>query len=123
MRPKSEGLLWDIEDAARYIVELTDDLSLEEYVSSRMLRQAVERNFEIIGEAVHQLRDSDRTTARRIHRYRNLIELRNSIIHNFGEIDDHFLYRLAHDRLPELIDNIERIRSSDAERPVNDQHV
>lgn len=117
MRPKSEGLLWDIEDAAQYIVQLTRDRTIDDYVNDRTMRQAVERNFEIIGEAIHQLRDSDRRTARRIPRYRNLIELRNSVIHNFGEVDDYRLFDLARERVPELIEQIHEIQRTPDDYP------
>lgn len=48
-------LLEDIRDAAAFVCESTDGESLATYEASRLLRQAVERNFEIIGEALNRL--------------------------------------------------------------------
>lgn len=56
MPPKSLKTLENIRDAAEYIFEIAAQETLESYRKNRMLRQAVERNFEIIGEAVRRLR-------------------------------------------------------------------
>jgi restriction endonuclease S subunit len=55
MRKKTPKLLEDIRDAAAYIRELAQGRTLDDYERDRMLRQAVERNFEIIGEAIEEL--------------------------------------------------------------------
>ena len=63
MHPRSPKLLEDIRDAASFIGEVTAGLSIAEYSANRLLRQAVERNFEIIGEAVRRLASQDPDTA------------------------------------------------------------
>jgi hypothetical protein len=55
MERKSPKLLQDIRDAAAFIRQATADKTLDDYRSDRLLRQAIERNFEIIGEAVGRL--------------------------------------------------------------------
>ncbi len=42
----------DIRDAASCVLAVTEDKKLEDYAANRLLRQAIERNFEVIGEAV-----------------------------------------------------------------------
>ena len=59
MRPKTPKLLEDIRDAAAYIREIARDRTVEDYQRDRMLRQTIERNFEIIGEAVNRLVQHD----------------------------------------------------------------
>jgi uncharacterized protein with HEPN domain len=53
MQPDSEDMarLWDMLDAARAAVQFTDKLQFEDFLEDRMVRNAVERNLEIIGEA------------------------------------------------------------------------
>lgn len=63
MQPRSPKLLEDIRDAAAFIREATRGSEAEKFRNDRLLRQAVERNFEIIGEAVRRLDREDPETA------------------------------------------------------------
>ncbi|CAN5784515.1 hypothetical protein BH23ACT11_BH23ACT11_13590 [soil metagenome] len=64
MRPEwSLKTLDDIRDAASFVLEATRSKSREDYSRERLLRQAVERNFEIIGEAMSRLAREDPDTA------------------------------------------------------------
>jgi len=49
MHARSPKLLEDIRDAAAFIGEVTHSRTLAQYSADRLLRQGVERNFEIIG--------------------------------------------------------------------------
>jgi uncharacterized protein with HEPN domain len=55
MERKSPKLLEDIRDAAAFVRQAVENKSLDDYRRDRLLRQAIERNFEIIGEAVGRL--------------------------------------------------------------------
>ena len=52
MKPKAPKLLEDVRDAAGFIRDTVQDKALADYQRDRLLRQAIERNFEIIGEAL-----------------------------------------------------------------------
>ncbi len=69
MQPRSPKLLEDIRDAA-FISEVAKGKSLADYGADRVLRQAIERNFEIIGEAIKRLAKHDAETAARIDDHR-----------------------------------------------------
>ena len=47
--------LWDARDSADAIAEFVTGRTLNDYLADRMLRSAVERQFEIVGEALRQL--------------------------------------------------------------------
>ncbi len=66
MRPRrTAALLADIWDAARFILVETDAETAESSSANRLLRQAVERNREIVGEAMRRLeREAPDTAAR-----------------------------------------------------------
>ena len=55
MQPKTPKLLEDIRDAAAFIQEAVRGKTIDDYRADRILRQAIERNFEIIGEAMKRL--------------------------------------------------------------------
>jgi uncharacterized protein with HEPN domain len=58
MQPKTPKLLEDIRDAAAFIRDSVRGKTLDDYHGDRLLRQAIERNFEIIGEAIKRLSHS-----------------------------------------------------------------
>ena len=55
MHPRAPKLLEDIRNAADFVKTATLGVVLTQFKQDRLLRQAVERNFEIIGEAVRRL--------------------------------------------------------------------
>ncbi|MCP2165501.1 HepT-like ribonuclease domain-containing protein [Goodfellowiella coeruleoviolacea] len=59
MRPDPSTYLWDALRAAELISRFSAGKSFTDYEADAMLRSAVERQFEIIGEALNQLRKVD----------------------------------------------------------------
>ena len=105
MHPRAPKLLEDIRDAADFVKTATRDLALEQFKQNRMLRQAVERNFEIIGEAMRRLEKDDPATAARITDYRRIIAFRNVLIHGYDIIDPAIVWSaIEHDLAPLLAD-------------------
>jgi uncharacterized protein with HEPN domain len=102
MESKSPKLLEDIRDAAAFIRHVTADKILDDYRADRLLRQAVERNFEIIGEAVGRLAKLDPTTAATIGEYQRIISFRNVLIHGYDLVDDAQVWDVIESDLPTL---------------------
>ena len=74
-----------------------------------MLRAAVERQFEIIGEAVSQLARLDEELAARITNYRRVIAFRNILIHGYSDVDDGLVWDVVETNLPLLRHEVERL--------------
>lgn len=81
MHRRTPKLLEHIRNAAASIGEATRGLRLEDYKSDRLLRQGVERNFEVIGETIERLAGVDSSTAERIGDCRQIVAFRDTLIH------------------------------------------
>jgi uncharacterized protein with HEPN domain len=103
MRPKTPKLLADILDAGGFILDCTRGKTLEDYQHDRRIRQAVERNFEIIGEAVNRLARIDPSVADRISDTSRIIAFRNVLIHGYDLIDDKDVWQVITGSLPKLL--------------------
>ena len=77
-----------------------------------MLRQAVERNFEIIGEAIRRLEKDDPETAARITDYRRIIAFRNVLIHGYDVIDPAIVWSAVEVDLEPLLADVQVLLNS-----------
>lgn len=103
MHPKSPKLLDDVVRSCQFILEDTTGKTLESYENNRLMRQAVERNLEIIGEALVRLREVDRITAARITDIHQIIGLRNRLAHGYDEeIDNVLVWQAVQESCPIL---------------------
>ena len=87
MHPKSLKWLNDILGACDLILSASHAKALHDYEFDRMLRNAVERNFEIIGEALNRISKIDPETVRRIPEHAAIIGFRNLLIHGYDYVD------------------------------------
>ncbi|MDZ4790818.1 MAG: DUF86 domain-containing protein [Hyphomicrobiales bacterium] len=69
--------------------------SFDDYSGDLMLRSAVERQFEIIGEALKRLTELDADLAARISERRTIIGFRNFIAHGYDVVDDSIVWGCA----------------------------
>jgi uncharacterized protein with HEPN domain len=67
-----------------------------------VLRSAVERQFEIIGEALAQLARIDAAMAQKVPDLRQIIAFRNVLIHGYATVDPARVWRVIEDNLPPL---------------------
>ncbi len=102
MERDSRAYLWDIRQAADRIGQFVADKHFEDYAEQDMLRSAVERQFEIIGEALNQLTRQDSRIAKGIPDSGRIISFRNLLIHGYAVIDNRMVWRVVQESLPEL---------------------
>ena len=74
-----------------------------------MLRSAVERQFEIIGEALNQLSKVDPEVASRIPELRRIVAFRNILIHGYATVDDALVWQALVDKLPGLQEALNKL--------------
>lgn len=94
--------LADVLQATDRIIEFTRGRDFSAYRADPLLRSAVGRQFEIVGEAMGQLARVDLDTAERMSDYRRMIGLRNVLIHRYGDVDDRLVGDVAQTRVERL---------------------
>lgn len=98
-------LLLDIQESVRSIDgHLEGRRSFTEYVANKTKRRAVEREFEIIGEAISKILKIDPTT--HISYARLIVDLRNKVIHAYDTIDDTIMWKIIVKDLPRLEEEV-----------------
>lgn len=102
MTSVTKKLLLDVLEAAQSILKNTSAKSLKEYAADRFFRRAVEREFEIIGEALNRLERVDLETSGKISELRRIVDFRNRIIHGYDTIDDIVVWGVIENHLPLL---------------------
>ncbi len=75
------------------------------------IKEAAERCFEIIGEAVNNLSKLDPETTKLISGIRNIVGLRNLIIHSYDSIDDELLLGIIQKDIPILKEEIRKLKT------------
>lgn len=107
MQPEASGLLWDARRAAGLIAEFVTGRAWRDYESDPMLRSAVERQFQIIGEALNKLARVDPATAERIPDLPRIVAFRNVLVHGYAVIDNELVWEVATTRVPNLAEQLE----------------
>ena len=98
----ARAFLWDVQSAAAAILDFVAGLDADAYAASDVIHSAVERKFEIIGEALSQLAKLDPVLARRIPNMREIISFRNLLIHGYATVEHDRVWRTAQQSLPGL---------------------
>ena len=106
MRRDARCYLWDALKAAEAVQSFLRGRTYDAFVEDDLLRSAVERQLEIIGEALSQLAKVDPQIADNVPKLRRIIAFRNILVHGYAAIDYDTVWRLIEDKLPELQSNL-----------------
>ena len=109
MQPEAAAHLWDAATAARLVSKFVAGQSEQAFNADLLVRSAVERQLEILGEALNRLRRDDPATAERVPDVHRIIGMRNVIAHEYGEVDYEIVWAVTTTRIPRLIDTIDRL--------------
>lgn len=105
MRPDNAdlGYLWDMRKYAREVQQLVQGIEYEGFVEDWRLRRAVERCIEVVGEAAGRVSAEFRASHPEIA-WRPITAQRHVLAHEYGEIRDDAIWRVATIRIPELLE-------------------
>ena len=80
----------------------TNEKDFFKYRQNMMLKRAVERNLEIIGEAINRIITRDSSFEQKITNAKAIIGLRNQVIHAYDNISDESIWAVLINHLPKL---------------------
>lgn len=100
--------LHDAINACRWIVTFTEGTDFAEYRANYMRRSAVERQIEIIGEALNVARQLS-PELDLVPGIRQAIGTRNRVIHGYDTVDDEIVWDVVSNKIPALINELEAL--------------
>lgn len=106
MRRDPRTYLWDALTAADRLNRFQTGKTYRDYLGYDLLRSAVERQFEIIGEALNQFATLEPTIADEIADLGRIVAFRNILIHGYATVDDAIVWQVLTEKLPALQSNL-----------------
>jgi uncharacterized protein with HEPN domain len=113
MPPESAdyACLWDMLDAAKAVREFVAGKKFHDYLNDRMLRGAVERHLEIIGEAARRVSKRFQEAHPEIA-WKPIIAQRHILAHEYGDIKHELIWKVVTVHIPGLIEKLHRLMPS-----------
>jgi uncharacterized protein with HEPN domain len=102
MTNEAKKRLLDVANACEAIAEFVAGVDFSGYENNRLLRSAVERQFEIIGEALNKAGAVEASLPAQIPEFHRIIGLRNRLIHGYDNVDDEILWDIVQSKLAPL---------------------
>ena len=116
MQRDSRAFLWDVREAALAIQAFTAGMDATSYAGNEMAQAAVERKFEIIGEALNQLTKLDSALASRIPDVPQIVAFRSQLIHGYATVNVGTVWSVVQGALPALVRAVQDLLA-ELERP------
>jgi len=99
----ARAYLADIIESCEAIDAAVSGLDLSAYMTSRLIRSSVEREFIIIGEAIAALSRVAPKTFEAITNARRIVDFRNQLTHEYPTVDDALVWAIIGKDIPLLI--------------------
>jgi len=109
MNQTTRSNLTDILDCCLFIQESCSKRTFDDYQKDRIFRRAMEREFEIVGEALKRIRDDDESLFDSIAHANSIVGFRNRLAHGYDSIDDAVVWGIVSGHLPLLISEVEAV--------------
>ncbi|CAN5401312.1 DUF86 domain-containing protein [soil metagenome] len=100
---------FDISQAIAEIEEFTANKTFAEYKVNRMLKMAIEREYEIIGEALRRMETDFPAQFLQISDGRRIIDFRNLLAHGYDSVADEIVWSVTENNLKILKKEIGQI--------------
>jgi uncharacterized protein with HEPN domain len=112
MRLEARKHLEDIRQASSLIAQFVSGRTLADYEQDPLLRSGVERQFEIIGEALNRLIRLDDSFQDSIRHARRIVGFRNVLAHGYDVVENEVVWDVTQEYLPSLVEDVSRLLSN-----------
>jgi len=112
MKDETRKNLVDILQAAEEIESFVSGMEFKTYQTTPVVRRAVERDFEIIGEGLNRIKNIDSELLEKISEHRRIIGFRNILIHGYDVVDEAIVWQAVTNHLPILIRDVKHVLSA-----------
>jgi uncharacterized protein with HEPN domain len=109
MHADSAKLLWDAQQAVLKIARFTDGKSFDQYLGDDLLRSGVERQFEIVGEALKHFSRLDPELSLSIPDLPRIVAFRNVLIHGYATVDDQVVWGVVEANIASLSKDLAKL--------------
>ena len=109
MNDETRKHLIDVLQAAEEIQNFVRGMDFEAYQNSSVTQRAVERNFEIIGEALNRIKNMNDGLLEKFSEHHRIIGFRNILIHGYDIVDEAIVWKAVTDHLPILVGEIKEV--------------
>jgi uncharacterized protein with HEPN domain len=101
-RPDLRAFLFDVQESCQLVEEFRAGMTLAGYMADPKTRSAVERQLEIMGEAIGQMLRAFPEMAQEIPEAPQIIAFRNHLIHGYASVSDEIVWGVLEENVPEL---------------------
>lgn len=108
-RPDPRSFLFDVQRACELITEFTTGMTLPEYAADLKTRSAVERQLEIVGEAISQMLKLFPEMQEELPQAPRIISFRNHLIHGYASVSNQVVWGILQSHVPELAVNVREL--------------
>ncbi|MHC4574452.1 MAG: HepT-like ribonuclease domain-containing protein [Planctomycetota bacterium] len=109
MQPETRKFLYDVCQACEALVKFTEGKNLDDYKADLLLRSGVERQLMIIGEALSQAGKIDPSLSESIGDIRQIINLRNVIVHGYAMVENETIWGILQEHVPKLREEVKTL--------------
>ena len=109
MHADAGKLLQDARQAGEWVAHFTRGKAFDDYLADELLRSAVERQLEIVGEALSRLSRLDPETAAAIAQLRAIVGFRNVLAHGYASVDNRIVWGVIEAHLGSLLRSLEAL--------------
>lgn len=115
MQLEAKKYLYDMKKACDLLSQFTNGVTFEKYDKDVLLQSAVERQFEILGEALNYLLRVAPELEEQISECGKIIGFRNMLIHGYAKVSNAVVWSILETKFPVVKEEVENLLRDDNE--------